>query len=224
MDISKKAIHATTAGVMFCLLLWVWRGAWGAVTDTYVLPVVQEVGLPPLLFLCWNLVLALIPLALALWMRELQGWWFWLVGTMWLLFLPNAPYLLTDLIHLRHRTPVPLWYDALLFAGFAMMGLVAGAYSIALVIRRVAAFYAPKVAQGLGVLVIGLSGFGVYLGRIYRWNSWDVFIRPGALLEDFASLFTHTEALSQAMVFSFCVAALFMLAYYIVSPIQNNPE
>ena len=82
-------------------------------------------------FLLWNLVLAWMPLALA--------WMLWLsvdklnlpilgLGLLpaWFLFFPNAPYIMTDLIHLKIRDDVPLWYDAALLFSFAWNGLILG--------------------------------------------------------------------------------------------------
>ncbi len=111
-------------------------------------------------------------------------WMVWNLFLAWLLFLPNAPYMVTDLLHLRPRAGVPLWYDALLLFTFAWAGCVLGFASLSVVHRRVEAW----LGRAAGWAVVGgvglLSGFGIYLGRFLRWNSWDVLTRPGALAED----------------------------------------
>jgi uncharacterized membrane protein len=137
-------------------------------------------------FLLWNLFLAWVPLiaaalAFALAQRGVGG----LVGVLvavWLLFFPNAPYLLTDFIHLHGNGPSPLWYDALMLSSFAWTALMLGFVSLylihAIIGRRVGA------AAGWIVVVcaLGLASFGVYLGRFARFNSWDVVTRPHLVL------------------------------------------
>jgi len=126
-------------------------------------------------FLVWNLFLAWVPLALAaaayaLLRRGVDG----LVAALlvaWLLFFPNAPYLLTDFIHLEEG-PAPLWYDALMLSAFAWTGLLVGfasLYLVQIILRR--AFGAA--AAWLGVFgALGLASIGVYIGRFVRLNSW----------------------------------------------------
>ena len=148
-------------------------------------------GSPFGLFLGWNLVLAAVPLAASTALVRLDGRGarpgaLLALGAVWLLFLPNAPYILTDLVHLQPRGAVPLWYDLALLLSAAGTGLLAGYVSLAdvqsLVDRRLGAAAAWVVAVG----VLFLSAFGVYLGRELRWNSWDVVTAPGALLADVA--------------------------------------
>jgi uncharacterized membrane protein len=139
-------------------------------------------------FLIWNLFLAWIPFALALvvYDRAKRGF---SVGTgalagLWLLFFPNAPYLVTDLFHLRAISGAPLWFDVILYSSFAWTGMLLGLVSLYLM-QSVARRYLGEVASWLCVLVaIGLASFGIYLGRFVRWNSWDLFSSPGALLGD----------------------------------------
>ena len=97
------------------------------------------------------------------------------LGVAWLVFLPNAPYMLTDFIHLgdRHRL-----VDSLIFASFAFTALALGFASLLLVQIVVT----RKAGASIGWLVafgaLFLSSVGVYLGRIHRFNSWDVVTRP----------------------------------------------
>jgi len=86
-------------------------------------------------FLVWNLFLAAIPFAIStsLLSRDIQkmGWLPFIItiGT-WLLFFPNAPYILTDMLHLHQRFHVPIWYDTLLMVSFAWNGFVMGLISL----------------------------------------------------------------------------------------------
>lgn len=139
-------------------------------------------------FLVWNLFLAALPIPLALvvesaWRRGRRtlGAVFFVA---WLLIFPNSPYLVTDLIHLRERPPTPLWFDALILVSAAVAGLLAGFVSLHLVQAAVTRIWGTWRGWFLAVVVLGLSGLGVYLGRFVRLNSWDVLTRPRALLYD----------------------------------------
>ncbi len=137
-------------------------------------------------FLDWNLMLAWVPLvfAIAAYARARRGvdLGVWALLVPWLLFFPNAPYLLTDFIHLGEG-PAPLWYDALMLSAFAWTGLLLGfasLYLVQLIVRRA---YGSRVAW-LGVLgALGLASGGVYVGRFLRFNSWDALLHPVRVAE-----------------------------------------
>jgi len=143
-------------------------------------------------FLVWNLFLAWIPYLVSFLASYLcqppRRWWPLLIlGPLWLAFLPNAPYIVTDLIHLRHRPPVPIWYDTLLIATFAWTGLFLAVFSLRAMQLLVKAA-AGRLVGWLFVLgVVGLTGLGIYLGRFMRWNSWDLLFNPQAVLADIAT-------------------------------------
>jgi uncharacterized membrane protein len=136
-------------------------------------------------FLIWNLFLAWIPywlsLALDFYKRHCAtpsvGVAF-LMLLMWLLFFPNAPYILTDLLHLRDRHVVPHWYDLMLIISFAWTGLMLGYSSLFEIHRFLEKQYSRVKAWSFVVAAIWLGGFGVYMGRFQRWNSWDALIHP----------------------------------------------
>ncbi len=142
--------------------------------------------------IAWNLVLAWVPFGLALLIYAqarsgasgpaLAG-----LGALWLLFLPNAPYILTDLKYIdRGAGGVPLLYDVLFLSAAAWTGLLLGLTSLFLIHAVARRLLGIVNAWALVVGVLVLSSFGIYLGRVQRWNSWDVFVRPGALLGDLA--------------------------------------
>jgi uncharacterized membrane protein len=132
-------------------------------------------------FLVWNLILAWVPLGFAVAAysraRRRVDALVWVLLVPWLLFFPNAPYLLTDFIHLGEG-PAPLWYDALMLSAFAWTGLLLGfgsLYLVQMVIRRA---FGEKVAWLSVVIALGLASIGVYLGRFIRFNSWDALLHP----------------------------------------------
>jgi uncharacterized membrane protein len=134
-------------------------------------------------YLVWNLTLAWIPLVLAMllvvaYSRRRPAAELVVVGAAWLVFLPNAPYVLTDFIHLGERPSAPLWYDALMLSAFAWTGLLLGFASLYLVQMIVRRAYGSTVAW-LGVLAaLVLASAGVYVGRFIRFNSWDALLHP----------------------------------------------
>ena len=139
-------------------------------------------------FLVWNLVLAWIPMvfAFAAYRHHARGSRLnaLLVGYVvaWFFFFPNAPYIVTDFIHLQHRPPVPLWYDLLLVASFAWTGLCLGYLSLYLMQEIARARFGPGRSWVFAVGMLFLGSVGIYAGRELRWNSWDVVRSPSHLL------------------------------------------
>lgn len=134
-------------------------------------------------FLAWNLFLAFIPLAAATLLARLQetrrsGLAQAALAAVWLVFLPNAPYLTTDFVHLRARAPVPLWYDIALLCTFAVTGLVVGYVSVLCVQRVIARRHGDVMGWLCAASALALSGFGIYLGRFQRRNSWELLTNP----------------------------------------------
>jgi uncharacterized membrane protein len=137
-------------------------------------------------FLFWNLFLAWIPLiaaALAFTSsRRGAGPLAAAFVVVWLLFFPNAPYLLTDFIHLHGNSPSPLWYDGLMLSSFAWTALMLGFTSLYLIHAIITQRTGAAAGWVVAVCVLGLASFGVYLGRFARFNSWDVVTRPHHVL------------------------------------------
>ena len=147
---------------------------------------VRETGDAYYRFLIWNLTLAWVPLALAAAAygraRRRVDALVWVLLVPWLLFFPNAPYLLTDFVHLDVG-PAPLWYDALMLSAFAWTGLMLGFASLYLVQMILRRAVGARVAWA-GVLgALGLASVGVYIGRFIRFNSWDALLHPLAVAD-----------------------------------------
>ena len=144
---------------------------------------IHETGTSFYRFLVWNLFLAWIPLAAALACNALAhrrayglavG-----AGVIWLLFFPNAPYMLTDYIHIRETpTASPVWWDALMLSSFVWTSLMLGFCSLYLMQDVWRAHFGRFVSWLLAALALGLASFGVYLGRFVRLNSWDALLHP----------------------------------------------
>ena len=137
-------------------------------------------------FLLWNLSLAWVPFGAAAGAymcarREADPFVLPLLG-MWLLFFPNAPYVLTDFIHLHGNGPSPLWYDGLMLSSFAWTALMLGFASLYLVHAIIRSRFGPGCGWLVVLAGLGLASFGVYLGRFARFNSWDLILRPHRVL------------------------------------------
>jgi uncharacterized membrane protein len=215
-------LHHFLAQHMFYTLLLT-----SALACTILTARVMRVQRLSFVFLVWNLFLAWIPYWLSLWAsasqrRHPRDWWRLIVpGALWLLFFPNAPYIVTDLVHLYERPPVPLWFDIGLLAAFMLGGCFLAVVSLHIMqtlVKRLAGGF----ASWLFVLgAVGLSGLGVYLGRVQRWNSWDIVLYPRAVLADavrpLLSPASHLHPLALSGLFAlvlFICYVMHLTAYY----------
>jgi uncharacterized membrane protein len=172
--------------------------------------------------LVWNLFLAWVPLGLALLLYDrhvrraglatLAG-----LGLLWLLFFPNAPYIVTDFKHLAGSTGEKFWYDGVLIATAATTGLLLGFVSLYLLQAIVRRGVGVRCAWLFVFAVLGVGSFGVYLGRVQRWNSWDVFVRPGSLAADLAQAFVdplaHPRPIGITILFTSFLVAGYLVFY-----------
>ena len=171
-------------------------------------------------FLIWNLILAWIPLLLALLVydRYRRGRSLLVLApalVLWLLFLPNAPYIVTDFVHLSAGSPAPLWLDGVELSAFAWTGMLLGFVSLYLV-HAVARHRLGAVPSWVGVLcVLALVSVGVYLGRVKRWNSWDLLTQPGARLAQLHAHLGDPASLTRAVGISLAVTCLLAAAYLV---------
>lgn len=168
------------------------------------------------IFLLWNLFLAAVPLGLSLGLGRVNR----LVLAMpllavWLLFFPNAPYVLTDLIHLNARRSgqVPQWLDLLMLLSFALVSLWFGFQSLRIVQHWLARRYSRVAGWSAALGTLALSGFGVYLGRFPRWNSWDIVQRPQLLLQDIAGRVLDPMQHAQTWGFTLGFGTLLIFGY-----------
>ena len=161
---------------------------------------------PTFLFLNWNLFLAFIPWALSSLLiiypklQEKKLAVITLLGT-WLLFFPNAPYILTDLFHLKHVVSMPMWFDLLLILSFAWVGLLFGFMSLWDIEKILKQYLIKSRLKGLlryhlwiplfSSVLLFIGSFGIYLGRYLRWNSWDIIAEPFALIYDIGDRFIN---------------------------------
>lgn len=170
------------------------------------------------LFLDWNLFLAFIPwfISSVIILKKLQNKKILSIILIlsWLLFFPNSPYILTDLFHLGMSTKAPLWYDLILILSFAWTGLLYGFISL-MDIEKVMENYVGKgKTTYVTIAFLFISGFGIYIGRYLRWNSWDIFISPFAMSHDILSRLSEPIYESRAFGLTIFIGFLLNLIYF----------
>jgi len=170
------------------------------------------------IYLPWNLFLAWLPLGFAvLTLRGIDrhGWRHWrtvATGLAWLLFLPNAPYILTDLVHLGPRHETRFWIELVLILLFAWPGFLVGCLSLQLLHERLSRDLHPLAGWGFAAVSCALAGIGVYIGRFLRWNSWDVLTNPLGLAFDLLGFLGHPLT-HPAYRFTALFSLLFFIGY-----------
>ena len=183
-------------------------------------------------FLLWNLFLAWIPLLLALAIydgyrrrgaavRQLA------LAVLWLLFLPNAPYIFTDFIHLSPASSTPLWLDGAILSAFAWTGVLLGFVSLYLVHAVARHRYGHRIGWAGALGVLALTSAGVCLGRFLRWNSWDLIVRPGQRLAQVAARLGDPSAVVRASALTLLLTGLLMASYcafYALVGLRLEPE
>ena len=170
-------------------------------------------------FMLWNTFLAFVPfgLALALFRRSATrtaAWWAMFV--VWLAFLPNAPYVITDVVHLvddMQRTPADRHGYALLvvYTTFFACGLALYGLSTWLCRRALVPWIgAPRTGVAM-IAVHAACAVGVYLGRFSRLNSWDVFTDPQRVGSHLRQLDGRFPVVVIGMLFVTFAAATFLM-------------
>ena len=170
----------------------------------------------------WNLFLAWIPFVIGAGIRWLaarssHGRGLLVLPTaLWLLFFPNAPYIVTDFIHLRESPPAYLVGDALIIGAFAALGLALAVVSLGTV-HGVVRERLGRTVGGLFVGVVAvLSGLGVWIGRVVRWNSWDLFTDPSGRLDSLAGALAnpmaHVRPITFGVVFGIGLVLLYAMS------------
>lgn len=177
-------------------------------------------------FLPWNLFLASVPYFITEWMWRKPVWLCGRIRTIavlatWLLFLPNAFYIITDLFHLHQTGDVPLWFDLALLLSFAWSGILFGVLSVRRMEKLMAVFFPAFPALVLVVVLMWLNALGVYIGRYLRFNSWDVLTNPFQLAADISYLVVHPLRNPGAWGMIACYALFLSLLYYCLGKISQ---
>lgn len=182
-------------------------------------------------FFIWNLFLAWVPFSIScllyafpFYKLELwKKWIWWILSTFWLLFYPNAPYLLTDFIHLKHvefiimdgysqifNPDIKVWYDLIMFSLFIGIGILLGCLSLYQMQSIFSQAWGRLYGWLIALLILILTSYGIYLGRFNRLNSWDI-TQPVQLINELVLTVTvHTAG----FVFIFFCFLLFVYTIF----------
>lgn len=182
-------------------------------------------------FLLWNLVLGWLPLLFAWKLKSSLKTSLWsrpknlLLSVLWLLFLPNSFYILSDLIHLHDSGEVSLLYDIALFFSLIFNAYVAGFMSIFLVHMELIKRIDRRTAHRLVAFVLLLCGFAIYLGRYLRWNSWDVIFNPAGLLFDVSERVinptAHPQFVATTLVYFLLLGTMYTVIWQFVNTLTR---
>ena len=170
------------------------------------------------IFLAWNLFLALVPYAITTYLIKRSTIHKFSVGiwlVIWLFFLPNAPYIITDFIHISHSEGALIWLDILLITSFAYNGLILYFLSIK-DFQKIIRNYLSKIKTNYLInLIFLLTGFGIYLGRFLRYNSWDIISNPFILINDIITLILEPQQHLHVWLFTFSFSCFLAVSYWI---------
>lgn len=172
-------------------------------------------------FLAWNLFLAFIPWWISNSLKQIKSLNFkhFPVMVLWLLFLPNSPYILTDLFHLRPRDPFPLWFDLVLLLSFALIGMIIFLKSLKDMFKILRQYVNPFYMAIITPFVFWLISFGLYLGRYLRFNSWNVVNHPFQLMRQSFDVLLEKDTIGFT-----CLFSVFMWFLYYITLCINQDE
>lgn len=148
-------------------------------------------------YLVWNLFLAWVPFVLTGWLDNIlrrKAWSSWeglLATLLWLIFLPNTFYMVSDFIHLADVDAGRLLFNAVVYTLFIALGVILGISSLYPVHQALRRRLGPRGAGALVVAILGICSVAIYIGRDLRWNSWDVVADPAGVLFDLSSRLLH---------------------------------
>jgi len=169
-------------------------------------------------FMVWNLFLAWIPLGIAYIASSLVKKRRYALIVLpftlipWLLFLPNAPYIVTDLLHLQYpRVGVPIWFDVLMISWFAWTGVLLGIFSLFMMHDIVRRLFGRWIGWTFVILTGLTTSVGIYIGRFLRWNSWDLIVNPIERISQFISYILNPSM--QSILFISVFSTFFLFIY-----------
>lgn len=185
-------------------------------------------------FMLWNLFLAWLPVLFAFWLRyrlSNSRWLSWpniILTLLWLSFLPNSFYMVSDLIHLQNTGEVMQLYDVAMMMSFIANGLILGYMSLYVVHHELMKRLKPRDAHVVIGLILLSCGFAIYLGRYLRWNTWDIFLSPAALLFDISERVLHPAIHGETFIITFTffvlIASIYAVGYQLAYLFKNTSK
>ena len=174
-------------------------------------------------FYPWNLFLATVPLffsGLLLKQKTLNYKSIFLLGLQ-LLFLPNAPYLVTDIFHYQERPPVPMWFDLMLVVSGAWNGVLLCMISLLRVERFLRTRYKSRFIDAIMFVLLLLCGYGIYIGRYLRYNSWDIITEPVNIIKSSTHHVYHPLQNLNVWLFTLVFAIFLGIIYFTIKKLPQ---
>lgn len=174
-------------------------------------------------FMVWNLFLAWVAPIIAWWLaKRLRNsvWLSWknvVLTIVWLGFLPNSFYMVSDLIHVQQTGEVSVIFDAVLFTSFIFNGFIAGYIGMFFLHRELVRRLSTLKSYGIILAIFALCGYAIYLGRVLRWNTWDALFQPAGLIFDVSDSIlnplSHPQAFVVTLSFMLLISSFYVLAW-----------
>jgi uncharacterized membrane protein len=171
-------------------------------------------------YILWNIFLAFIPyivssLLLTYFKAEKFNRVIFIAGLfVWLIFIPNAPYLVTDFIHLGEIRSVPMIYDVFLLFSSAVVGLILGFHSFFHIEQIIRIKFSSKITGIIMSMIILMISFGMYLGRFLRFNSWDIFVNHTSLIKNVWKIFSKSNSFLEVCFYTLLFFFFLILSYW----------
>jgi uncharacterized membrane protein len=172
------------------------------------------------LYLIWNLFLAGLPFVVSSLLvsyarqKKISRIVYILGGIVWLLLLPNAPYMITDLIHITEGHSLHFFYNTLLFFSSAIVGLLFFLYSLSHIEELLRMKFSQKKTIWMLMGIIFLASFGVCLGRFFRFNSWDTITQPLSLFKNIFTILSLPQSYTHVYTLTGAFFIFLVLSYY----------
>lgn len=177
-------------------------------------------------FLIWNIFLAFIPFIISRYLflyakPDVKKYFIFFGMGIWLLFFPNALYIVTDLVHLQNINEVPKWFDIILLFSASVLGLLLAFSSLYIIEMILKKYVDTKYIQLSIFTILFISSFGVYLGRFLRWNSWNIINKPFTLFQDIGERFLLPHEHIQTWSITTFLSILFYLLYFTIQKLSG---
>ena len=172
-----------------------------------------------LIYVIWNLFLAFIPFVISSFLlyysnNKLNNISFWFWSIVWFLFIPNSPYIVTDLIHIGEVHNTPIIYDSFLLFSSALTGLLLGMYSMFHMEKIIKNKYSQKIASISIFIVMFFASFGIFIGRFLRFNSWDIVSKPISIINGVVNIFMDSSDYMVAILYTLLFLFFISMSYY----------
>ncbi len=171
----------------------------------------------------WNTILAAVPVLFSfiLLRKKWHPWLSVIFFIAWLLFLPNAPYMITDLVHYEQRGEFPGWIDIMLVTTASWNGLLLGVLSLMMIEDMLHLYFKSRIVKPIMLICLLLCGYGIYLGRYLRYNTWDVLTNPIPLFQDSAKTVFYPGQHLRTWGFTLLFGLMYSIFYFTLKQLQS---